>query len=57
MSELRVILAHLVSEFDFKDTYWQSGEPNVRIHVRQVYSKRAFQSEERSAHPSDHHAE
>ncbi|KUJ23773.1 sterigmatocystin biosynthesis P450 monooxygenase StcS [Mollisia scopiformis] len=55
MIELKVILVHLVREFEFKDAYEEWDTINGRTDLRQVYGDRAFQIEEGSAHSSDHY--
>jgi len=54
MTELRVVLALLIREFDFKDAYDEWDSKN-RKDLRTVYGERAFQIEEGAAHPSDHY--
>ncbi|TVY18274.1 putative sterigmatocystin biosynthesis P450 monooxygenase [Lachnellula arida] len=55
MTDLKVILAHIVREFDFQDAYEEWDSMHGRKDFREVYGDRAYQIEEGSAHPSDHY--
>jgi hypothetical protein len=55
MTELKVVLAHVVRDFEFQDTYEEWDRKNGRTDLREVFGERAFQIEEGSAHPSDHY--
>ena len=53
MTELKVVLAHLVREFDFKDAYDEWDFANPRKGLKICRGERAFQIDEGAAHPAD----
>ncbi|QSZ29098.1 hypothetical protein DSL72_003608 [Monilinia vaccinii-corymbosi] len=55
MTELRVILACLVREFDFKAAYDELDRINPRKGIMTYRGERADQIEEGAAHPVDHY--
>ena len=55
MTELRVIMACLVRQFDFKPTYNEWDRLHPRQGLRTYRGERVYQTEEGAAHPAEHY--
>jgi cytochrome P450 len=55
MTEMRVVLAHIVRAFDFSDCYKEWDEREGRQGLKTVWGDRAYQIEEGAAHPTAHY--
>lgn len=58
MTELKVVLACLVRQFDFSSAYEEFDSlnpPKTKTQVRTYRGERAYQIEEGAAHPADHY--
>lgn len=55
MTELRVVLACIVRQFDFKPSYDEWDQLNLRKGLRTYRGERAYQIEGGSAHPVEHY--
>ncbi|CAG8949870.1 hypothetical protein HYFRA_00004198 [Hymenoscyphus fraxineus] len=55
MIELKVVLAHLVREFDFENSYDEWDIANPRKGLKICRGERAFQIDEGAAHPAEHY--
>ena len=55
MTELRVVLASIVRQFDFKPAYDEWDELNPRKGAKTYRGERVYQMEEGAAHPVEHY--